>query len=92
VRLRNGTKASARVRVGAKDAKRKLKSVTKTVKAGRTGTFELRLPKATQRRLAAALRRKRKVTFRPTVTVKNVTSGVAKTYRPKLTVKRRKRR
>ena len=86
VRIRNGTDADVRVRVKAKDT-RKLKTVTKRIKARRTGRFQLKLPASTRRKLAATRRRKGKATYRPSVTVSNLTSGVKKTYKPKIKVK-----
>ena len=56
----------------------------------RLTSFELKLPASTRRKLAATLQRKRKVTYRPTVTVTNLTSGVNKTYKPKIKVTRKK--
>ena len=91
VRIRNGTDADVRVRVQAKD-KRKLKGATKKIKARRTGRFQLKLPASTRRKLASTLRRKGKATYRPRVTVSNLTSGVKKTYKPKIKVARKKGR
>jgi titin len=99
VRILNDTGAAARVRVGAKDTRTSLKAgkaagtlkaVTKTIKAHRTGQFDLKLPASTRKQLAAALKRKGRATYRPTVTVKNLTSGVSKTYKPKVTATRKK--
>jgi len=102
VRILNDTASAARVRVGATDTRRSLKAakaggaggilkpVTKTIKAHRTGQFDLKLPASTRRLLAAALKRTSRATYRPTVTVKNLTSGVTKTYKPKVTAKRKK--
>jgi len=96
VRIRNSTAADIRVRIKGKDtrksvkAARTLKAVTKTIKARRRGTFQLKLPASTRRKLAATLRRKGKATYRPSVTVTNLTSGVKKTYKPKLKATRKK--
>jgi hypothetical protein len=98
VRILNGTDAGVRVRVKAKDTRKSvraagtLKAVTKTIRAHRRGTVQLKLPATTRRRLAATLRRKRKATYRPAVTVTNLTSGVKKTYKPKIKVSRKKGR
>ena len=86
VRIRNGTDADVRVRVKAKDT-RKLKTATKTIKARRTGRFQLKLPASTRRKLAATRRRKGTATYRPRITVSNLTSGVKKTYKPRIKVK-----
>jgi hypothetical protein len=97
VRILNSTDADVRVRVKGKDTRKSvraagtLKAVTKTIKARRVGRLHLKLPASTRRKLAARLRRKGKATYRPTVTVTNVTSGVKKTYRPKIKVTRKKR-
>ena len=64
--------------------------MTKTIKAHRHGSFQLKLPASTRRKLAATLRRKGKASYRPTVTVTNLTSGVKKTYKPKIKVTRKK--
>ena len=96
VRILNGTAADARVRVKAKDKKQSvkaaktLKAVTKTVAAQRTGTFKLALPRSTKRKLTATLRRKGKATYKPAITVTNLTSSRKKTYKPKLEVTRKK--
>lgn len=96
VRIRNGTDADARVRIKAKDARKSvkaagtLKPVTKTIKARGDGRFQLKLPASTRRKLAGTLRRKRNAVYRPTVTVTNLTSGVEKTYKPKVKVRRKK--
>ena len=66
---------------------RKLKAVTKKIRAGRTGRFQLKLPASTRRKLAATRRRKGKATYRPRVTVSNLTSGVKKTYKPRIKVR-----
>jgi titin len=88
VRILNVTGADVRVRVKAKDPK-PLKAVTKTVKSHRSGRFKLKLPASTRRKLIATLQRKGKATYRPTVTVTNRTSGVKKTYKPKIKVRRK---
>ena len=94
VRVRNGTDTAVRVRVKGKDTRKSvraagtLKAVTKRVKAGGRATFRLKLPASTRRRLAAQ-RRTGKARYRPAVTVTNLTSGIAKTYRPKIKVARK---
>jgi parallel beta-helix repeat protein len=97
VRIRNGTDADVRVRVKGKDTRKSvraagtLKAVTKTIKPRRHGSFQLKLPASTRRKLAATLKRKGKATYRPTVTVTNRSSGVKRTYKPKIKVTRKKR-
>jgi parallel beta-helix repeat protein len=96
VRIRNATVADARVRVKAKDkrtsvkAAKTLKAVTKTLDPDRSATFKLKLPASTRRKLSSTLRRKGKARYRPAITVTNLTSGVDKTYKPKIKVTRRK--
>ena len=87
VRILNDTAGNVRVRVKTKDAG---KSVTKQVTAHRSGRFTLKLRASKARKLAATLRRKGKVVYRPKVTIINRTSGVKKTYQPKIKVKRTK--
>ena len=95
VRILNDTDAGARVRIKARDRRKSvkaagtLKAVTKTIEAHRSGRFQLKLPASTRRKLAATLRRKGKATYRPAVTVTNLTSTVKKTYKPKIKVTRK---
>ena len=87
MRILNDTGAGLRVQVKAKGTK---KPVTKPVAAHRSGRFALTLRASTRRKLAATLRRKGMATYRPVVTITNRTSGIKKTYKPKIKVKRKK--
>jgi Ca2+-binding RTX toxin-like protein len=87
VRLRNTHTATIELRLQVTENGVRYRTVTKRIAAGKSKTVKLRVSKQLRDKLARALKRRGKITRRPTIVVTNVETGGKTTVKPKLAVR-----